>query len=152
MMTKVNVSVVNTGKRMRDRLGSRFTPNKEVILEGLNQRQYLTLKAVKDFKVTIIEEEKNEDPLDNNGNEPDGNENDENSNENPEDNNTNDDGNNDDGELDYYDLNVAEVIKAVEQGVYDVDEAIAHELAGKSRTTLLEKLEVLKQETLQQED
>lgn len=50
-----------------------------------------------------------------------------------------------DDELDYYDLNVEEVLRAVEEGVFDVDEAIAYEVAGKNRVTLLDKLEELKQ-------
>lgn len=47
------VQVINKGKRTRDRLGSRFEPNKTVELK-VNSRQFLTLKAVKDLEVNIV--------------------------------------------------------------------------------------------------
>lgn len=116
-MAKTKVRVTNTGKRVRERLGSRFLPNTEQEIE-VNSRQYITLKAVKDFKVEIIEDEKKEETQDTVSDE----------------------------EVDYYDLNIEEVLKAVEEGVFDVDEAIAREVAGKNRVTLLEKLEEIKQD------
>lgn len=137
-MNKTRVLVTNNGKRIRDRLGSRFLPSETKEME-VNSRQYLTLKAVKDFTVEIIEEDKKKD--DNN-----------NIKSNVDINNqvvTKDDEDNEkntfDDELDYYDLNVEEVLRAVEEGVFDVDEAIAYEVAGKNRVTLLDKLEELKQ-------
>lgn len=137
-MAKRKVRVINRGKRIRDRLGSRFLPNQPQELE-VNSRQYLTLKAVKDFTVEIIEEDKKKD--DNN-----------NIKSNVDINNkviTKDEDNEKNGfgdELDYYDLNIEEVLKAVKEGIFDVDEAIAYEVAGKNRVTLLNKLEELKKQ------
>jgi len=158
-VAKRKVRVINRGKRIRDRLGSRFLPNQPQELE-VNSRQYLTLKAVKDFKVEIIEDEKKEE---NNleGNSTDtviidehndiDSENDSNINnkvvtkeETQEDTQENAEYTVSDEEVDYYDLNIEEVLKAVEEGVFDVDEAIAYEVAGKNRVTLLEKLEEIK--------
>lgn len=136
-MSKTRVLVTNNGKRIRDRLGSRFLPNETKEME-VNRRQYLTLKAVKDFTVEIIKEDKNKDD-------------DINIKSNVDINNqvvTKDEDNEKntfDDELDYYDLNIEEVLRAVEEGVFDVDEAIAYEVAGKNRVTLLDKLEELKQ-------
>lgn len=136
-MSKTKVLVTNNGKRIRDRLGSRFLPNETKEME-VNRRQYLTLKAVKDFTVEIIKEDKKKDD-------------DNNIKSNVDINNqvvTKDEDNEKntfDDELDYYDLNVEEVLRAVEEGVFDVDEAIAYEVAGKNRVTLLDKLEELKQ-------
>ena len=137
-MARRKVRVINRGKRIRDRLGSRFLPNQPQELE-VNSRQYLTLKAVKDFTVEIINEDKKKD--DNN-----------NIKSNVDINNkvvTKDEDNEKNGfgdELDYYDLNIEEVLKAVEEGIFDVDEAIAYEVAGKNRVTLLNKLEELKKQ------
>lgn len=137
-MSKIRVLVTNNGKRIRDRLGSRFLPNQTKEME-VNRKQYLTLKAVKDFTVEIIEEDKKKD--DNN-----------NIKSNVDINNkvvTKDEDNEKNGfgdELDYYDLNIEEVLKAVKEGVFDVDEAIAYEVAGKNRVTLLNKLEELKKQ------
>lgn len=136
-MAKRKVRVINRGKRIRDRLGSRFLPNETKEME-VNRRQYLTLKAVKDFTVEIIKEDKKKDD-------------DINIKSNVDINNqvvTKDEDNEKnsfDDELDYYDLNIEEVLRAVEEGVFDVDEAIAYEVAGKNRVTLLDKLEELKQ-------
>ena len=137
MMNKQRIRVINKGRRVRERLGSRFLPNQEQEL-FVNSRQYLTLKAVKDFEVELLD----------------------NNHSNIDSDSDNDTDNHDDGvdsednakdivfdeELDYYDLNIEEVLKAVTEGIFDVDEAIALEVAGKNRVTLLEKLEELKQE------
>lgn len=160
------IKVTNTGRRIRERLGSRFLPNQEQELI-VNNRQYLTLKAVKDFSVEIIENENTEEYNENSGSD---NENGyinnkivTKDNESTEINQTSDEINiktdnmsneeetnpNDaqqDDELDYYDLNIEEVLKAVEEGAFDVDEAIAYEVAGKNRVTLLEKLEEIKKQ------
>lgn len=136
-MNKQRIRVINKGRRVRERLGSRFLPNQEQEL-FVNSRQYLTLKAVKDFEVELLD----------------------NNHSNIDSDSDNDTDNHDDGvdsednakdsvfdeELDYYDLNIEEVLKAVTEGIFDVDEAIALEVAGKNRVTLLEKLEELKQE------
>ena len=98
------VKVTNVGRRTRDRLGIKFIPEQEETL-SVNNRQLLTLRAVKDFKVEVPEE-------------PEGEE-----------------------ELNYSDLNMDEVLKAIEDGKITVDKAIAKEVAGKNRTTLLDKLE-----------
>jgi antitoxin component of MazEF toxin-antitoxin module len=142
------LKVTNTGKRMRDRLGLRFLPNQEQEVE-VNNRQYLTLKAVKDFEVEILDDTNNNTD-DNSGNDTDiNNENDINDNDSNDETNNDDDLNDtesdSDEELDYYDLNIDEVLKAVREGKIDVDEAIAREVAGKNRVTLLDQLEDMKQ-------
>lgn len=43
--------VTNKGRRTRYRLGVGFEPDKETEIKVLNNRQYLTIKAVKDFVV-----------------------------------------------------------------------------------------------------
>lgn len=103
------VKVINTGKRTRERLGYRFDPKQEVELM-VNNRQLLTLRAVKDFDVEVVEVEDSPDQE----------------------------------VLNYSSLNVEEVLKAVKDGKLTVEEAIAKEIAGKNRTTLLDKLEELK--------
>ena len=141
-MAKRKVRVINRGKRIRDRLGSRFLPNETKEME-VNRRQYLTLKAVKDFEVTIID--KNVD----NDNDINVNNNMDNNNKNNNDADKADNAHNN-GELgrkiNYDDLTIDEVIKAVKEGKIDVDEAIALEVTGKNRVTLLNKLEDLKKE------
>lgn len=137
-MSKIRVLVTNNGKRIRDRLGSRFLPNEKKEME-VNKRQYLTLKAVKDFTVEIIGEDKKKDD-------------DINIKSNVDINNKvvtkgeDNEKNSFDDEVDYYALNVEEVLKAVKEGIFDVDEAIAYEVAGKNRVTLLNKLEELKKQ------
>jgi len=108
------VKVTNVGRRTRDRLGIKFVPKQEETL-SVNNRQLLTLRAVKDFKVEVIEQEVPEEPE---GEEESVGQ-----------------------ELNYSDLNMDEVLKAIEDGKITVDKAIAKEVAGKNRTTLLEKLE-----------
>jgi len=102
------VKVTNTGRRTRDRLGVQFNP-KETVELMVNNRQLLTLRAVKDFKVEVVEPPVQED-------------------------------------INYSDLNVNEILKAVEEGKLTVEEAIAEEISGKNRSTLLDKLEELKDE------
>lgn len=130
---------------MRDRLGLRFVPHQEKAVE-VNSRQYLTLKAVKDLDITIIDDaEDNENTNDINTN-------------------INDDStvmDEDDTEIENNDTDevtdiqelqkeidgstVDEVIAMVEGGQISADEAIAYETVGKNRPTLLDKLEELKQ-------
>lgn len=136
------VKVVNRGKRVRDRLGSRFLPHVEQTLK-VNNRQYLTLKAVKDFEVTIIDKNVDNDSDINVNNNMDNN----NKNNNDADKADNAHNNGELGEkINYDDLTINEVIKAVKEGKIDVDEAIGLEVAGKNRVTLLNKLEDLKKE------
>ena len=137
-MSKTRVLVTNNGKRIRDRLGSRFLPNETKEME-VNRKQYLTLKAVKDFTVEIIEEDKKKDDNNNIKSNVDINNKVVTKDEDNEKNRFGD-------ELDYYDLNIEEVLKAVKEGIFDVDEAIAYEVAGKNRVTLLNKLEELKKQ------
>lgn len=137
-MSKIRVLVTNNGKRIRDRLGSRFLPNETKEME-VNRRQYLTLKAVKDFTVEIIKEDKKKDDDNNIKSNVDINNKVVTKDEDNEKNRFGD-------ELDYYDLNIEEVLKAVEEGIFDVDEAIAYEVSGKNRVTLLNKLEELKKQ------
>ena len=137
-MSKIRVLVTNNGKRIRDRLGSRFLPNQTKEME-VNRKQYLTLKAVKDFTVEIIEEDKKKDDNNNIKSNVDINNKVVTKDEDNEKNTFGD-------ELNYYDLNIEEVLKAVKEGIFDVDEAIAYEVAGKNRVTLLNKLEELKKQ------
>jgi hypothetical protein len=131
----ITVKVVNKGRRIRDRLGSRFLPNEEQILE-VNPNQYIALKAVRDFEVEILDN--NSDIDSNNVNDIDiAVENNLGDSEINNDHNSNDD-------LDYYDLTVDEVLKAVEEGKFSVEEVIGLEVAGKNRRTLLDKLEDMK--------
>lgn len=112
------VKVTNVGRRTRDRLGVKFVPKQEEAL-SVNNRQLLTLRAVKDFKVEVVEPEE----VPENEGEPEG------------------EGESVGQELNYSDLNIDEVMKAIEDGKITVDEAIAKEIAGKNRASLLEKLE-----------
>ena len=48
-------------------------------------------------------------------------------------------------ELDFNSMTIDEVLEAVENGQIDVDKAIALEITGKNRKTLLNKLEELKE-------
>lgn len=152
-MAKRKVRVINRGKRIRDRLGSRFLPNQPQELE-VNSRQYLTLKAVKDFDVEILDSDNDTDSNNTVNSNVDNDSQIHSDVDNDIDSSIDDDvvndGENDaeysqdDEVLDYYDLNIEEVLKAVREGIFDVDEAIAYEVAGKNRVTLLEKLEDLK--------
>jgi len=120
------VKVTNVGNRIRNRLGYNFQPKQEVAL-SVNNRQLLTLRAVKDFKVVVLEPETKADT---------------------------DDGIKVDAEVDekvveeqelnYSELNMEQVLKAVEDGKIDLDEAIAKEVSGKNRATLLDKLKDIK--------
>lgn len=146
------VRVINKGSRVRERLGSRFLPNVEQKLY-VNSREYLTLKAVRDFKVEVLEDnEKKEDKnkkkvnnkeqINNKVVTKDIKDEESDSNQAKIDDSS--------ADLDYYDLNIEEVIKAVKDGIFDVDVAIAYEVAGKNRVTLLEKLEEMKKEQEEQ--
>lgn len=116
----MKLKVVNTGNKVRDRLGIRFVPKQEQEIEVSN-REYLTVKAVKDLTVTIVEKE---------GIIPD--------------NNDNNDDKNDVKET-LGSANVEDFISIVVDNDIDIDEAIALEVSGKNRPSLLEKLEALKQ-------
>lgn len=100
------VKVTNSGRRVRYRLGKRFDPKETVELE-VNNRQLLTLRAVKDFVVEVVEPPVQEG-------------------------------------FNYSNLNIEEVLNAVKEGKLTVEEAIAKEVSGKNRATLLDKLEELK--------
>lgn len=134
------IKVINKGKRIRERLGSRFLPNQEHTLE-VNSREYLTLKAVKDFEIQIMDSNNS-----NNASNSDSNPN--KANDNVSDYDTDRNNSNDavESELNYHDLNVEQVLEAIENGSFSADEAIAKEVAGKNRVTLLNKLEEIKQE------
>lgn len=144
-MMKRKVSVTNTGKRMRDRLGSRFNPKETKVLE-VNSRQYLTLKAVKDFEVSIINEDDNKsdnDTVDNDDTSTDNGVNQEAE--------TDQDEQQENQGQDIQDLQneidnakIEDVISMVEGGKVEVDEAIAYEMVGKNRSTLIAKLEEIK--------
>lgn len=112
--------VVNRGKKTRHRVGVGFPPNKEVEVTVSN-REYLTVKAVRDFEVTILDDEKKKDAPETSGNEVNS------------------------AEFNLSELNVSEVLKIVQEGKLKPEEAIALELTAKNRTTLIEKLENMKE-------
>lgn len=142
-MKKQYVIVTNTGKRVRDRLGSRFLPNESQTLY-VNSRQYLTLKAVKDFEVSIAKDEHaklDEDTAEQLI-----------TSEHKESDKKEDEAEQERSSQDIQELqeklnesNVDQVIEMVANNELTVDEAIAYETVGKNRTTLLDKLEELKQ-------
>ncbi|MGP4041901.1 hypothetical protein ACTWP4_18665 [Gracilibacillus sp. D59] len=155
----LRVTVKNTGRVSRHRLGVEF-PAKEEITIDVSNREYITVKAVKDFEIIEKEdlspntenddqtdgESNNEDNAEGNKNAEDENESAESNDEGSEDNSENSsEDTTDDAEEAFQDLTVDEAVKAVENGEYDVDEAIKYEKNGKERSTLIEKLEGLKE-------
>lgn len=138
------VKVINKGTRVRDRLGLRFLPEKEQIVK-VNGRQYLTLKAVKDFHVEVVEAEQEETDQEDI-------EETEEAEESVESADLNDEKVKENDEIDAIqelqtlinDSNIDEVVELVESGKVNVDEAIAYETVGKNRNTLIEKLEGLR--------
>lgn len=137
MSHKIKVRVTNIGNRIRDRLGSRFYPNQTKEVE-INKRHLVILRAVKDFTVEVISEENENTATENNikSNVKINNdivtkeENEEQIDENEV--------------FDYDSLTIDQVLEAIESGQITVEEAIAFEVAGKNRSTLLNKLEVMK--------
>lgn len=128
------------GNRVRNRIGLRFVPQQEQVVE-VNSRQYLTLKAVKDLDVTIVDD--NDDHIDTNINDD--------STVMDED-DTEIENNDTDDVTDIQELQntingstVDQVVAMVESGQISADEAIAYETVGKNRATLIDKLEDLKQ-------
>lgn len=134
---KLKVEVFNKGKRVRERLGSRIAPKERKIFE-VNANQYMTLKAVKDFEVRILDH--NSDIA----NDVD-NDNDSEIDNKHESVSVSDSDNDAVSELDFNSMTIDEVLEAVENGQIDVDKAIALEITGKNRKTLLNKLEELKE-------
>lgn len=116
----MKLKVFNKGTRTRYRLGVGFPPKKEVEIE-VSKRDYLTIKAVRDFEVMILEDSKEQNAQISPGNGPIS------------------------GDIDLSELNISEVVKLVEEGKMKPEEAIAKEVAGKNRQTLIEKLEKLKE-------
>lgn len=133
----MKVEVFNKGKRVRERLGSRIAPKERKIFE-VNANQYMTLKAVKDFEVRILDH--NSDIA----NDVD-NDNDSEIDNKHESVSVSDSDNDAVSELDFNSMTIDEVLEAVENGQIDVDKAIALEITGKNRKTLLNKLEELKE-------
>lgn len=136
-MRKIKVKITNKGNRTRERLGSRVRPNEEKIIEITNNRELLTLKAVKDFEVKLIKEENTENEENNTENEVETEKQEEHT----------ENVNKDTGNLsedDYNELTIEEVLKHVESGLLDIDEAVAYETVGKNRKTLLDKLDNLR--------
>lgn len=123
------ITVKNIGKRTRDRLGLRVQPGETKELEVSN-REYLTIKAVKDFRVEVlpIKQENNTET------DEDDTKTDKNTTDKAETSESQ-------GDINYANLNIEEVIEAINGGNLDVTEAIALEVAGKNRPTLLEQLE-----------
>lgn len=136
-MLKLKVEVFNKGKRVRERLGSRIAPKERKIFE-VNANQYMTLKAVKDFEVRILDHNSDiaNDVDNDNDSEID------NKHESVSVSNSDNDAV---SELDFNSMTIDEVLEAVENGQIDVDKAIALEITGKNRKTLLNKLEELKE-------
>lgn len=136
----IKVRVTNIGQRTRSRLGVSVKP-KETVELTVTSRQFITVKAVKDFKVEIIDEEnKKTESLPNENEESENNNNENNSHS------SNDVESEKAENLDINKLTADEVVQAVKDGILNIDEAIALEVAGKSRVTLIEKLEKLKEE------
>lgn len=108
----IRVRVKNTGRRTRHRLGVEFPPGEEKTVE-VSTREYITIKAVKDFKIMRTE---------NLSSKP----------ENGEENT-------------FQDLTIEEAINYVEDEEISVEEAIQLEKEGKNRSTLIEKLEGMKE-------
>ncbi|WP_373896378.1 hypothetical protein [Virgibacillus sp. CBA3643] len=111
----MDVKVYNKGKKSRERLGIRFEPKAEREIE-VSSKEYITVKAVKDFNVEIIEEEEEKEES------------------------------GEDGKEELQELNIDEFINHVKDNDIDIDEAIAIEVAGKNRSTLLDQLEDMKKE------
>ncbi|KQB92110.1 hypothetical protein [Geobacillus sp. PA-3] len=111
--------VVNKGKKTRYRLGVEFPPNQTVEITVSN-REYLTVKAVRDFEVEIVSEDETKQ--------------------------SSDIAETDAPSLGVQDMTIDEVLQAVKEGKLSVDEALSQEKAGKNRSTLIDKLEALKEE------
>lgn len=132
MSELIKVRVTNTGDRVRHRLGVSFRPNKTKEVEIL-KRHLIVLNAVKDFVVEVLEDKKTE-KYQGEGNEVEGSSENNKKELSPVE------------ELNYHELTIEEVLEAVRINNLSVDEAIAYEVSGKNRVTLLEKLEELKAE------
>lgn len=121
----ITVKVINKGKRVRDRVGVRFVPNKEYTVT-VSKNQFVSLRAVKDFYVeevteeTVPEEEVEEEPAELE----------------------------DEEELieNLKSMNVEDFLQKVKESNIDIDTAIAIETTGKNRVTLIEQLEELKEQ------
>ncbi|MEB3752490.1 hypothetical protein MKY25_01655 [Geobacillus sp. FSL W8-0032] len=114
--------VTNKGKKARYRLGVEFPPNQTVEITVSN-REYLTVKAVRDFEVEIVSEgDKSETKRRHESAKPT------------------------EPALDVQSMTIDEVLEAVKEGKLSVDEALSQEKAGKKRSTLIDKLEALKEE------
>ncbi|UOQ43357.1 hypothetical protein MUN89_15710 [Halobacillus salinarum] len=122
-----DIKVINKGKKTRFRLGVGFSPKEPVELTVSN-REYLTVKAVKDFQVEVIN------PDSDKGSDISSTK----TSDNPQ--------NHTEEDFNLSDLTVDEVIKAVQEGKLDIDQAIADEMEGKNRSTLLDELEGMKAE------
>ncbi|ADI25339.1 hypothetical protein [Geobacillus sp. C56-T3] len=113
--------VVNKGRKTRYRLGIEFPPNQPVEIT-VGNREYLTVKAVRDFEVEIIEkDDKSETKHRHESAKTAGN------------------------SLDVQSMTIDEVLEAVKEGKISVDEALSQEKAGKNRSRLIDKLEALKE-------
>lgn len=139
------LTVINKGKQVRHRLGVGFLPNKETEIT-VSSREYLTIKAVRDFdivkEVDLTEKKKKKKKeKDSNSNMDNNNDNDNNNQEGNQEGNENSEENN----LDLQSMNMEQVIQVVEEGAISIDEAIALEIQGKNRATLLDKLEGMKE-------
>jgi hypothetical protein len=111
--------VVNRGKKARYRLGVEFPPNQTVEITVSN-REYLTVKAVRDFEVEIVSEDETKQ--------------------------SHGIAETDAPSLDISGLTIDDVLEAVKEGKLSVDEALSQEKTGKNRSTLIDKLEALKEE------
>ncbi|MED3733900.1 hypothetical protein [Geobacillus stearothermophilus] len=114
--------VVNKGRKTRFRLGIEFPPNK-VVEVTVGNREYLTVKAVRDFEVEIVEKDDKSGARDRHESAKTA-------------------GNS----LDVQSMTIDEVLEAVKEGKISVDDALSQEKSGKKRSTLIDKLEALKEE------
>ncbi|KMY60114.1 hypothetical protein [Geobacillus stearothermophilus] len=113
--------VVNKGKKARYRLGVEFPPNQTVEITVSN-REYLTVKAVRDFEVEIVSEDDKSEAK-----------------------HSHESAKTNAPSLDVQSMTIDEVLEAVKEGKLSVDEALSQEKAGKKRSTLIDKLESLKE-------
>lgn len=136
---KFYVRVINTGKGVRERLGSRFLPGKEQEVY-VNQRQFIALKAVRDFEVTkITKNDTGNAENDTNKAEDDTGKAEKDPVDDKKD--PNDVQDTLDMQKKINDSTVEEVVNLVLDGQVKIDEAIGYEVVGKNRATLIKTLE-----------
>ena len=138
--------VKNKGSQTRHRLGVGFEPKKETEITVRGQRQYLQIKAVKDFEIIEakdVSDQKNDKQQTTQETTQDKHENEHAKSDKTDAQEDTDSSNLTDEEL--QGLNIENFLKTVEEQNMDLDEAIALEQTGQNRVTLIEQLEELKE-------